>query len=239
MTRRHAVLLGVAGVLLAGLAACGKPAASEGRAPQTAHSSEAAADLGVQPRQSIAPGSDTRAGASLLTNLSGSGLAEKTTTAEWMDDVVSGVCGNKRGGGVFSSKYGQYKEWTGAGVRVQQFAGVFGAVTAAAAVEQVKSKLSCTEYTADADPGRGIPNQDPDGVHRITARPTVPSLPGVENSVMFCEVHNESTNVCQAAIARKDVVSRVTVSAASAENADRLTREILALAAAKLNEANP
>jgi hypothetical protein len=219
-------------LLLAALAACAGP-------PAEPWSDE---DLGVQPVTSWAPDAGDRTLASLLgPEPPVVGLVAKNPEAQWTDDVVSRVCNTLEGDGIYSSYSGRARLWTSPDLTVQSFVGAFGAVPAATAVEQVKSRFTCAEYTADVDTdGRGIPNQDADGWHRNIRRlGPPPPLDGVENAVLFCETVKEVNQRCYAALARRDIVSRVTVTAVTTERAEHVIRSLLDESAARLIAATP
>jgi hypothetical protein len=149
------------------------------------------------------------------------------------------VCNTRSGNGIFLSASGRSLLWRSADLTVESFAGAFGAVPASTAVEQVKTKFTCTEYSADASDSRILPNQDADGWHRNIRRLDPPPLAGVENAVLFCETVKDVNQRCYAALARRDIVSLVTVTAVTTERAEQVIRSLLAEMATHLVAATP
>jgi hypothetical protein len=66
-----------------------------------------------------------------------------------------------------------------------------------------------------------------------------PPLAGVENAVLFCETVRDVNQRCYAALAREDVVSRVTVTAVTTERAEHVIRSLLDEVATRLVAATP
>ncbi|GAA1898680.1 hypothetical protein [Asanoa iriomotensis] len=229
MLSRPMLAFGLAVVLL-WLVGCSSP-------EPTTYTLPSHEELGLQPADSVDLLSAERVRAALFgPEPPVAGLVLDASTSGPQEDVVSAVCGNRRGPGVYASLGGQRKLWTSADLNVESFAGAFGVISAATAVEQVKGRFTCDEYTADADPDArmAIPNQDADGWHRDIRLIQPPALAGVENAVFFCETVKEVNHRCYAALARAEVVSRVTVTARTTARAEEATRSLLDEAARRL-----
>ena len=231
---RPAIALGLASLLLSLVGCTPEP-------PQI-YQPPPPEESGIQPRTAIDPESEARVRAALFgPEPPVAGLVLDESASGWTDDVVSRVCDTRQGDGAYLSWYGQARLWKTDGLSVESFAGAFGRPTAAEAVEQVKSRFSCTEYTADANPNArvDIPAPDSDGWHRDIRRIEPPTLTGVENAVFFCESVKDVNKRCYAALARKDVVSRLTVTAVTTERAEQVARSLLDEAAVRLVAATP
>ncbi len=155
------------------------------------------------------------------------GVAEVSLQSPYMDDVLSGVCGTRRGNGVYGSAFGQRREWKASGLRIQQFAAVWGINSAADAVAQIRSRLGCGTY------------RDREGLHRVLGERELSRLSGLDDQLMFCEVINEegpegSTHLCTVLLARGEIASRIQARADTAERAEQVTRELAAPAAKRL-----
>ncbi|MEV4808366.1 hypothetical protein [Micromonospora avicenniae] len=145
----------------------------------------------------------------------------------YTESVLSHVCGNRPGNGVYMSAFGQRREWTGPDLEIEQFAGAWGATSAAEAVAQVRGVSSCGTYR-----GR-------DGLHRVLGERQLPGLPGLDSQLLFCEVIDEEgperrTYLCTVLLARGGIASRIETRAATAEMAEQVTRELTVLAARSL-----
>ncbi|WP_213455636.1 hypothetical protein [Rhizomonospora bruguierae] len=132
--------------------------------------------------------------------------------------MVLEVCNNKRGNGVYESNYGQYRMWTGNGVKVRQWVGAFGVITASQAIEQARVKASCDRY------------QDRQGDHRLLGPESLPKYSKIDGTYMLCEIRNERSatdaeHVCFAALAREDVASVIMVEANSHDEAVRAGKQ--------------
>ncbi|GIF62404.1 hypothetical protein Ais01nite_04390 [Asanoa ishikariensis] len=230
MRTRPATVFGLA-LIIAVLAGCGGPA------EPTTYTLPSDEELGVQPHKSFDPEAEVRVRKAMFgPGAPVAGLVPYENASGATDDVVSGLCNNRRGNGVYGSEQGQSLLWRSADLTIESFAGVFAAPSAATAVEQVKGKFTCTEYTDDVNPDArmAIPAQDADGWHRDIRRLDPPPLKGVENAVFFCESVKKVNQRCYAALAREDVVSRLTVTALTTERAEQVTRSLLDEAAARL-----
>jgi hypothetical protein len=155
-----------------------------------------------------------------------------------MDDVVTPACGAGRGDGSYISWHGQRREWESDKLRVAQFAGAFGVVTAAEAITIAAEKLTCGEYSNNADASRaGIPAQDLDGHHVILGEVDLPDYPGVDKGFMFCELIGDFEYACTGILGRDDIVSRIEVVALDLKHAEEATLQLLSLAGKLLAEA--
>ncbi|GAA0566639.1 hypothetical protein GCM10010172_58130 [Paractinoplanes ferrugineus] len=168
------------------------------------------APTGLQPGASIAADAPDRVEKSLLTTLPG--LDRVAIDPEYADDVASPVCGNKQGPQAYSSESGMRREWRGPQVKVHQFAGAFGAVTAEQAIDQVAGKLACGSYPAqDRDGGEYT------GVHKVT----VPST-----RLAFCETSPGKNAFCTGLLARDDILVRIQVAAVDEAAATKLLGDV-------------
>ncbi|MEU4242518.1 hypothetical protein [Actinoplanes sp. NPDC026619] len=176
---------------------------------------------GLQPASAVASDAPDRVEKSLLTTLPG--LTRVPLDPEYGDDVASPVCGNKQGAQAFSSESGMRREWRGTNTKVHQFAGAFGAVTAAQAVDQVAGKLGCGSYPApDRDGGEYT------GVHQVT----VPSA-----RLAFCETVPAKNAFCTALLARDDILVRIQVAAVDEAAATKELGDVAPRAAESLAKA--
>jgi len=134
----------------------------------------------VQPNSALKPGVEDRIERALIgPAIPVKGAAAVPLSTEWMDDIVTSVCGNRAGEGVNQSRFGRRREWTGPGLSIRHFVGAFGAVTAAQAVEQPRARLGCGTYN------------DRDGKHRLLGEVILPEYPNINGRLMFCEVVDE------------------------------------------------
>jgi hypothetical protein len=180
------------------VAGCAGAPTEPARDPLPQGSSEAPG--GVQSTDDLADGAEDRVEPALIAaNAVLPGVAPVALDVVYQDDVASAVCGNRSGPGVYGSMFGQRRRWAGNGLEVEQFAGVFGSVTASEAIAQVSGVLRCGSY------------RDRDGEHTEIHEVTLPSLPKIDGSLMFCETLNGATHVCTVLLAREDMLSRVEV----------------------------
>ncbi|MFJ8577389.1 hypothetical protein [Micromonospora sp. NPDC093277] len=155
------------------------------------------------------------------------GVTEVPLQSPYMGSVLSGVCGTRRGNGVYGSAFGQRREWEASGLRIQQFAAVWGVDSAADAVAQIRGRLGCGTY------------QDREGSHRVLGERELSILSGLDDQLMFCEVLNEKdpdgpTHFCAVLLARGMLASRIETRADTAERAEQVTRELAVSAAQRL-----
>lgn len=176
---------------------------------------------GLQPAESIASDAPDRVEKVLLTTLPG--LDRVAIDPEYADDVASPVCGNTQGAKAYSSESGMRREWRGPDVKVHQFAGAFGAITAAQAIDQVGGMLGCGSYPAqDRDGGEYT------GVHKVT----VPST-----RLAFCETSPGKNAFCTGLLDRDDILVRIQVAAIDEAAATKLLGDVTAQASEVLKKA--
>jgi hypothetical protein len=222
--RSFAIWVALAASVMGGCAEA-EPAPTNRGAPSAPTYSWAA---GVQPNSALKPGVEDRVEPVLIgRQIPLSGVTSVQLSTEWMDDVVTAVCGNRTGNGVYMSAFGQRREWTGSDLTIQHFGGAFGAVTAAQAVEQPRTKLGCGTY------------KDRDGTHRVLGEVTLPAYAKTDGRLMFCEVvdeqqPSETRYLCTALLAREDIVSRIEVRATTRAQSEQVTTTLAALAARTL-----
>ncbi|HWS34978.1 MAG TPA: hypothetical protein VN408_19845 [Actinoplanes sp.] len=159
----------------------------------------------------------------VLLNPSRPGTIPVLPAPPYVEDIASHVCANGPAAGAVSSAFGQHRTWQTSDAGVEQFAGVFGEVTAAAAVEQVEGMLGCGEYQ---DLGYGFRD-----IHRVDLAP----LAGVDRQLMFCESTDEEPHRCTVLLARGHLLSRLIVQADSEEKATGPARQFAERAAAALS----
>jgi hypothetical protein len=167
-----------------------------------------------------------------------SGAAERVEAAmlgpdvlTWMDpasrtpyhdeDVAAHVCDNGPDSGALVAAFGRARNWKGRDTVesddarvVRQFAGAYGAITAAEAIDQVNGEFGCKRYTDFVDVYTGV------------GRVGLPELPGVDRQLLYCEQGEDTADRCTLLLARGDILSRITVEAATEAEAERDVRAL-------------
>jgi hypothetical protein len=227
LRRSLPALAAAVGLLLT--AACGAAgsgsSAAGGRRSPTAPLSTGSADVGVQMPDDLAPELEEQIGEVMMGDLDVADV--RGVSSLYADDVLSPVCGNRPGNGVYESAFGQVYEWAAPDVEIEQFAGAWGVIPAAEAVAQVRGKLGCGTY------------MDRSGLYRVLGERQLPKLAGLDDQLLFCEVTNEEgperpTYLCTALLARGEIASRIQVRGADAERVERVARELSVPAARRL-----
>ncbi|HWS34977.1 MAG TPA: hypothetical protein VN408_19840, partial [Actinoplanes sp.] len=178
--------------------------------------------LGRQPVDSIRSGAAERVEKTLLGPAAITGMTAVAFDPPYVEDVAAHVCGNGPKSGAVSSVFGQGRVWDGGDREVRQFAGAYGAVTAAEAVTQVDGVLGCGDYTEYVT--------EYSGVHRAG----LPLLSGIDQQSMFCETVDEKASRCTVLLARGDVLTRIESTAATEPDAAGVARTVAGQAAAAL-----
>ncbi|MEU4620786.1 hypothetical protein AB0G04_12525 [Actinoplanes sp. NPDC023801] len=179
---------------------------------------------GQQPGSSVRAGAAGRVERALLDADEIHGRKMTGPPSPYTDDLASSVCGNDAAKGAYSSAFGRQRQWWGGERFVIQFAGAFGAVTAAEAVAQVEGVLTCEKYR---DLG------DHTGVHSVP----LPPLPSVDRQLMFCDRvdrFGDELRTCTVLLAEGDVLTRLIVEADTEEEAIRIAGDVAARAGAAL-----
>ncbi len=214
----HAVRVLAVALCAAVLTGCGGAPTEAARDPLP-HGSSAGSD-GVQSNDDLVDGAEDRVEPALIAAKAVlPGVAPVALDVVYQDGVASSVCGNRRGSGVYSSMFGQRRRWAGDGLQVEQFAGVFGSVTASEAIAQVGSVLGCGSY------------RDRAGEHTKIHEVALPSLEKIDGSRMFCETLNGDTHVCTVLLAREDILSRVEVTSKDEAAAKKAAKQLAKSAA--------
>lgn len=225
---RH-VLIALCGALA--LAACGNPLGEPSDpVPSPLPSFGDHFATGSQPLEKLPPGIAELVDEELIgPDVDVDGVEPVQLNSPYMDTVLSEVCGNSSGNGVYETAYGERREWKGQDLEIQHFVSLFGVITAAQAVEQVRSKLTaCSTYRLR------------DGDRRLLGERELPPLDKVGGRLMFCETVNEKDpepapkHLCVAFVTRAEFASRIEVRAKTLEQAERLTKQLIALAAQRL-----
>jgi hypothetical protein len=175
--------------------------------------------------RSEAPGRVDRA---MLESGAVSRLVPVAPRAAPAEDVAAHLCGNGPGFGALVAAFGREQVWrepefdVETGAEVRQFAGAYGRIAAAEAIDQVDGRFGCTRYT-DGTTGYT-------GTHRIG----LPALPGVDRHLLYCEESEHGAGRCTLLLARGDILSRLVVHAATGELAQTSARALADDAAAAL-----
>jgi hypothetical protein len=202
------------------MAGCADRAAPSGEARPWPDSSSWPA--GLQRQEDLKPGAEERVTPALMeSDLSRSGHRLVETKTEHIGDVASSVCNNREGPGVYGGEWGEARRWEGEGVKVEHAAFVYGTVTAAQAVAQVKSVLGCKTYRAR------------DGERRISYEGPLPKFADVDGSLFFCETV-DNRHGCTTLLAREDILSRIWVSGADEPTVRKVSSDLAKLAAERL-----
>jgi hypothetical protein len=136
------------------------------------------------------------------------------------EDVAGHLCGNGPGFGALVAAFGQERLWrepdfdVETGGEIRQFAGAYGRITAAEAIDQVDGRFGCSRYT-------DVTTEYTD-VHRVG----LPTLPGVDRKLLYCEESEHGAGRCTLLLARGDVLSRLVVQAATGELAETSARAL-------------
>ncbi|BEL03083.1 hypothetical protein Q0Z83_012740 [Actinoplanes sichuanensis] len=152
-----------------------------------------------------------------------------TIEAATSEDVAAHLCGNGPGFGALVAAFGQERIWrepdfdVDTGVEVRYFTGAYGRITAGEAIGQVDGRFGCARY----DDG-GVAYAGP---HRVG----LSALDGVDRQLLYCEESEHSAGRCTLLLARGDILSRLVVQAATAEQAETSARALADDAAAALN----
>ncbi|MEU7996184.1 hypothetical protein AB0B83_12720 [Micromonospora sp. NPDC049060] len=230
LRRALPALVTAVGILLT--AACGSASSNSSagggqRSPAAPHSTGPAV-TGVQSIHDLAPELEDQIGEVLIgPALDVADVRSVPLQSPYTADVLSPVCGNRPGSGVYLSAFGQRREWTGPDLEIEQFSGAWGVIPATEAVAQVRSKLGCGTY------------QDREGQHRVLGERELPKLARLDSQLLFCEVIDEDgpeqpTHLCTALLARGEIATRIQTRAADAERAEQLVGELSILAARRL-----
>ncbi|WBB57656.1 hypothetical protein [Verrucosispora sp. WMMD573] len=230
LRRSLPALAAAVGILLT--AACGLNSSSSssagGQRSSAAPLSTSSALTGVQSPHDFAPGVEEQIGEALIgPDLDVVDVRSVPLESPYADDVLSPVCGNRPGGGVYLSAFGQRRQWTGPDLEIEQFSGAWGVIPAAEAVAQVRGKLGCGTY------------REREGPHRVLGERHLPKLAGLDGQLMFCEVVDEDgperpTYICTALLARDGVATRIQARATGADQAEQLVGELSVQAARAL-----
>lgn len=216
---RLAICVAAAALFATSCAASSDGTAGPSRSPQASKFW----DQGLQPNEAFKPDAEDRVGAVLIGPKADIASAvEVPLEVVYMDDIVTSACGNRAGKGVYESRFGQRREWRGPDLGIRQFVGAFASVTARDAVAQSRTHLGCGEYV------------DRDGEHESLRVVDLPKPPGIDESVMFCEVLNRVNYVCIALLARDDIATRLSVQAKTEPRARQVMGTVVELAAQRL-----
>jgi hypothetical protein len=175
----------------------------------------------LQPASSFRPGAAERVEAAML----------GPDVITWMDpagpapyhdeDVAAHACDNGPDSGALVAAFGRARNWKGRDADgsddyrvVRQFAGAYGAITAAEAIDQVNGEFGCDRYTDFVD------------VYTSVGRIGLPELPGVDRQLLYCEQGEDAADRCTLLLARGDVLSRLIVEASSEAEAERDVRAL-------------
>jgi hypothetical protein len=144
------------------------------------------------------------------------------------EDVAAHLCGNGPGFGALVAAYGQERLWrepdfdVETGGEVRQFAGAYGRITAAEAIDQVDGRFGCSHYT------------DFTTEYTEVRRAGLPILPGIDRQLLYCEESEHGAGRCTLLLARGDILNRLIVQAADREQAEISARALADDAAAAL-----
>lgn len=175
---------------------------------------------GVQPNEDLKAGAEDRVEPALIAAKAVlPGVVSVPLDPIYQDGVASAVCGNRSGPGVYGSMFGQRRRWAGDALKVEQFAGVFGSVTASEAIAQVGGVLGCGSY------------RDRDGEHTKIHEVALPSLEKIDGRRMFCQTLNGDTYLCTVLLAREDMLSRVVVTSKDEAAATKAAKQLAKTAA--------
>ncbi len=147
-----------------------------------------------------------------------------------IEDVAAHLCGNGPGFGALVAAYGQERLWretdfdVETGGEIRQFAGAYGRITAAEAIDQVDERFGCPHYTDSTT--------EYTEMHRVL----LPALPGIDRQLLYCEEFEHGTGRCTLLLARGDVLSRLIVQAADRDQAETWARALADDAATTLAE---